>query len=134
MGCDIHCDVEAKTSTGWWLPMGQDLEIGRDYALFSAMADVRNGENGDSEYIEPVAAPRGWPKGAGYGREIISDAIQHSRSWLSAAEFREAIRRAEEYLTTRPVSAEAKAILAYMEALFLGGEYVEVRIFFGFDN
>ena len=54
MGCDIHVHTEVKIN-GEWHHLGNP-NVGRHYALFAKMANVRN--RGD---ITPIAEPRGLP-------------------------------------------------------------------------
>lgn len=70
MGCDIHTYVEKKVEGVWqpvigtskWLPnrlsiMDVAYRGGRNYDLFSLLADVRNYDN----RLSPIADPRGVP-------------------------------------------------------------------------
>lgn len=108
MGCDIHLYAEQKNGTGWvtadeWkvdedepgrmeVPCDSRFYSGRNYNLFSILADVRNGhgfagiDTGDGY---PIAPPRGLPddvtpevktESDGWGRD------GHSHSWLTLQE------------------------------------------------
>ena len=130
MGCDIHAVIyadwyeEKNAVMGFWEP--------RDYALFAAMAGVRNYQEPP---VEPVAEPRGLPPYV----KVKSDGMistffgnddtwigDHSYSWLTTDEFAEAIKRAG------GVDAEYEAALAAMRALDARGR--NAQIVFGFDN
>lgn len=64
MGCDIHCYPEYRNPGAvGWMGFGHNLNPGRDYAMFAAMAGVRN--YGD-EPVEPVVEPRGFPEDASW--------------------------------------------------------------------
>lgn len=114
MGCDIHCYAEKRTADGWDQLVGFESEYydpdheyfsqdrfktsphplcGRNYTLFAAMANVRNGRGfagcdiGDR--VEPIAMPRGLPPDV--CGEIKEEAEYwggdgHSHSWLTARE------------------------------------------------
>lgn len=91
MGCDIHMHVEYKDRTGKWacgdyfsLDPDSTLENprydlqefygGRNYGLFSILADVRNYDN-----IEPIENPRGLP-------EDISEFVKRCyKHWVMVA-------------------------------------------------
>lgn len=86
MGCDIHCYAEKRDANGKWALVGafdrQEPEEGessgwlsggtfyggRNYNLFSILADVRNGRGfagvKTGEGYEPISAPRGIPEDA----------------------------------------------------------------------
>ncbi len=86
MGCDIHIHVERKNGDGWEHVMddnwpddvGYDdykntpayILSGRNYALFSVLADVRNYDG-----IRPIAEPRGVPDDA------TKETKDHAGSW-----------------------------------------------------
>lgn len=105
MGCDIHAVVERRErlSNGepWgWLNSG-DPDIGRNYEVYAALADVRN-----SDEIVPVSEPKGLPGLEGWsdygGDWRFPDAPcpqfqeyyerwrgdAHSATWLSLAELK----------------------------------------------
>lgn len=83
MGCDIHAHTEIKVN-GEWHHYSQP-DIGRDYALFTRMAGVR-----EAEGIETIASPRGLPSDITFTTRF--DAEQHwgvdghSHSWLGCKE------------------------------------------------
>lgn len=113
MGCDIHLFVE-KRRKGKWEPADQwkrnkyaehegerELEVpykkkfysGRNYSLFSILANVRNGfgfagcDTGDG--FKPIAAPRGLPLDVTSVVKAESDhwgVDGHSHSWFLLAE------------------------------------------------
>jgi hypothetical protein len=95
MGCDIHAFVEQKDKDGYWEFAGE-LDIRRNYTLFAALANVRNGwgfagcDLGDP--ITPIAKPRGLPKDVTAPMQAESDSWYgdgHSHSYVSFREILE---------------------------------------------
>ena len=105
MGCDIHAHIEYRRvdRVGRRLPRRglpswrqyASLNVNRNYALFSVLANVRN-ERGNDIVIEPVSMPKelpvdlSWAVKDEFERHWKADA--HSCSWLSL----EDLRRAQE--------------------------------------
>lgn len=116
MGCDIHLYVEKKVG-GKWVKKGGFVSdyykegdpywgakrfkttdqpySGRNYTVFAALADVRNGrgfagcDTGDA--IEPVSMPKGLPADASNAVRHLSDEYGcdgHSHSYLTLAELK----------------------------------------------
>lgn len=86
MGCDIHCWAQVRGEDGVWREALSDVYDGRNYRLFSMLADVRNGDpkTGDN-YCMPIREPRGIPDDSpSIQRE--ADGWGHSGSWLTLAE------------------------------------------------
>lgn len=140
MGCDLHAVVVSRPERGY----GQVLMTfnePRDYRMFAAMADVRNYMG-----ITPVSKPRGLPhwwttvgehkpndeptfylNGADIG---LGD---HSFSWLTTAEFEDAIQRAQSAPSVGgDVDPAYTATLAFMQSLDATGW--RSTLVFGFDN
>jgi len=70
MGCDIHLYIEYKSKKtefdgydSGWQSFGKSINPGRNYAMFSLMADVRNY---DDEKLPVLVKRRGMPEDAGY--------------------------------------------------------------------
>lgn len=112
MGCDIHVFVEQLDDKGVWCKLDEpSIEIykdqngnpvmydtwyfGRNYALFSMLADVRNGygfagcDTGDP--VEPISEPRGLP--ADVSPEIFKEHQEwgydaHSATYFTLRELR----------------------------------------------
>ena len=108
MGCDIHFYVETQNENGEWVSADRwtkddDGETyvafqdafypGRNYNLFSILADVRNGigfagvKTGDG--FEPISMPRGVPADAcqEYKNQVSNwDGDGHSHSWYTLNE------------------------------------------------
>lgn len=87
MGTDIHGKLQRKNYEGKWVDIGP-IPLRRNYRLFAALADVRNGYGfagvETHEPLTPIAEPRGLPEdvaGWDYG--------DHSFSWLSIKEILE---------------------------------------------
>lgn len=82
MGCDIHAVFE-KYVDGNWVQFGDDdsMCIGRNYFLFSILADVRNYSD-----IVPISKPKGFPEN--YDGYLVEhwEYDGHSRSWLTLQE------------------------------------------------
>jgi hypothetical protein len=118
MGCDIHIRIDQKVTwaTGEYWIFARVESAPRNYALFGAMAGVRNRE------IGAVVEPRG-NVSVPFDDDEYNGPDYHTHSWLTADEFQQAMQRAEaehpEYL----------AVLAAMRALG-----PESRIVFCFDN
>lgn len=110
MGCDIHLMVEAKRD-GRWVRIGRkalklsdgdqydreydNVYSGRNYSLFSMLADVRNGygfagvDTGDG--YTPISPPRGVPDDASPEyKTSVEDygADGHSHSWHTLAQLK----------------------------------------------
>lgn len=106
MGCDIHLYAERRERDRWvtldhWTRKDSELEVryeklfysGRNYNLFSILANVRNGsgfagsKTGDG--FVPIATPRGVPEDAcAEYKEVVAvmDGDGHSHSWFTVAE------------------------------------------------
>jgi hypothetical protein len=119
MGTDIHPHYEIKQNDTWvyydwkkpyvigehddgspkydWSKMFDDpLDIGRNYNLFSILANVRNGFGfagvPTGEGFKPIALPRGLPTDV--SKEILSmsdywESDGHSRSWFMLKELQD---------------------------------------------
>jgi hypothetical protein len=89
MGADIHGVLQSRFSNdgNWWTEC--EIEDTRHYALFSALADVRNYYS-----IKPISDPRGLPEDFpanddqehGYRKTWMGD---HSYTWLTLEEIRD---------------------------------------------
>lgn len=92
MGTDIHGFLETRyrPTNGWFRSMTIDRD--RNYRLFAALADVRNGYGfagvPTHKPITPISAPRGLPEDhtTGYGEDADFEFGDHSFSWLSLEE------------------------------------------------
>lgn len=96
MGCDIHMNAEVRDESGNWqllIPKTEDSEWdywedtispGRNYYLFSLLADVRNYND-----LEPLSVARGLPADiSDAGKEFMNyyDSDGHSHSYFTLAE------------------------------------------------
>lgn len=87
MGCDIRAFVEYKFGDHW-CSFGGQVDFGRNYQLFDAMAGVR----GDGA----VVSPRGVPDDmALFAREEWRLLEGFSSGWLTTDEFEQAVQKAE---------------------------------------
>ena len=85
MGCDIHAIIEKKDKYGFWTNAG-DPEIGRDYEMYSVLANVRNSDN-----IPFISEAKGIPDDAtsefiGFSNDWGCDG--HSHSWITLEEIK----------------------------------------------
>lgn len=89
MGCDIHAYIVSDNSY-----TGEELDLGRNYDFFGALADVRNGGHGTK--FTPIAANRGIPEGEKFDvvRAIYKECAGygHSISWATKEEVIKAIK------------------------------------------
>jgi hypothetical protein len=123
MGCDIHAHIEYERWEGEYIGWGFDIDINRNYTLFSVLANVRNGGE-----IGPISEPRGLPKDISmevmeYYNEERHDA--HSCSWLNLNDLVEANKRINKLGL---VNNDLDIIISIIEKLQNG------RLVFWFDN
>lgn len=124
MGCDIHGAIEIKDGDRWRLLM-QLGSIWRSYAMFARLA--RCGRNPETE---PVVENRGWPRpNSGYSMSDIGG--EHSATWLTPAEFTEAVRRCDAE-DVGGVHDDYRLIANFMKSL--EGAGFEARINICFDS
>ena len=93
MGCDIHAHLEVKISGTWH--HASMPRIKRHYILFAKMANVRNCDKNNSNYIEPIDEPRGLPDDATFLTKFASEYMGkdgHSHSYLTSDELGELIK------------------------------------------
>jgi len=93
MGCDIHLYVEKKSVDGQWICVAKDAYGGRNYNLFSILADVRNGRGfagcKTGEGFNPISKPKGLPADVSAVVQEESDGWSgdgHSHSYLTLSE------------------------------------------------
>ena len=125
MGCDIHAWIEVVDRKRSHTRAIARAHLDRDYKIFERLCGVR----GNVKHA--VAPPRGLPDQlsswcSGDVEEWASDG--HSHSWLSAAEFKKAVRlaRSDGFIDT-----SYEAAIAMLDCLAKQGE---ARIVFFFDN
>lgn len=122
MGCDIHAFVEYKnpnhSEEHEWSGWGGEFRLGRYYAIFAAMAGVRN------DGPPPKYPPRGLPPKVNW--KIQEARVEHTPSWLTADEFEEVT------LGVPHFTGEYRAVLAGMRSLEKSG--FKVRLVFWFDS
>lgn len=139
MGTDLHTCLQVKKGAKWET-IATDIYDGRNYALFSVLAGVRGQE-------EPIAEPRGYPKGFLVDDEnmIPVDGVlffepywmgEFGHSWLTLEEISD---RNEEDRYSRNALSYFSA-LRYIEAKMVVVAYEnhlkeeDVRLVFGFDS
>ena len=126
MGCDIHAWIEVVDRKRSYTCAIARVYLDRDYRMFERLCGVRGNVK------RALAPPRGLPDQlsswcAGDVEEWHSDG--HSHSWLSAAEFKKAVRGVQH--AGWFVDASDKAAVAMLACL---AEQGEARIVFFFDN
>lgn len=92
MGTDIHGFLETQWRKGARWSRECTIDRDRNYNLFAALANVRNGYGfagvPTHEAIRPISMPRGLPADhtTGWGEEVGFEFGDHSFSWLSLEE------------------------------------------------
>jgi len=133
MGCDIHATMEYdkryEGNDEWWCSFAKDIQIDRNYTLFSVLANVRNYSE---EGIKPISEPRGVPENVSFEfkdelEEWGSDA--HSASWVTHAEL-------NDYTDKYPdvINLEKEDWFIAMKNLATKYGDKNVRLVFFFDN
>lgn len=129
MGCDIHLVVQVKEPGSiHWFTQGK-FKADRWYTMFAYMnRTVRN-------YDEVLGYDeKGIPEDCYYkpeSEETARDLGDHSYSWLTSDEFREAAKRAyKDEKVGNIVSYDA--ILRYM--MYFESKGYQTRLIFGFDS
>ena len=97
MGCDIHLYVERKVPAIGWVSLGEPEALGgRNYNVFSVLANVRNGYGfagvPTGSGYKPISEPRGLPDDVTEEVKAASDRWDcdgHSHSWLTLREILE---------------------------------------------
>jgi hypothetical protein len=142
MGCDIHATIEYDfysqiknklddQQEPWWFGFARDVQIQRNYSLFTILAGVRDYDR--EGYTRPIiAAPRGIPKDASfeYAEEVDEwEGDGHSHSYVTARELAE--WKPEEGTTYTYADEDWYWVVKY-----LGEKYGQdnVRLCFFFDN
>lgn len=148
MGCDIHTCLQVKKGAKWET-IATDIYDGRNYALFSVLAGVRGQE-------EPIAKPRGYPKGFLVDDEnmIPVDGVlffepywmgEFGHSWLTLEELNYKLGRdiyeihelcitqdEMEYFISLRYLISKMIVLAYDQGYV--DNFEDVRLVFGFDG
>jgi hypothetical protein len=129
MGADIHVVIQTMNSMGEWTTVYSDIDIGRDYALFSALANVRGSGGSD---------PKGLPIDLIYekvddysiytGGKYLGD---HSHSYQTLAELKKIRKKMDPYTT-----GSITQLIRFMKAIkrFNRIDNEAVRIVYGFDS
>lgn len=149
MGCDIHMFVEKTLGQryDWWASQqvyssedyeeAAQLDIPRNYFLFSWLAGVRNYE-GESGKITPISTPRGMPLRLSTGVDHARakwDADGHSESYFTLAELKEQKTWQYQDSVRDSIHSFLNFIIPLMEYIkYNGQDDTSVRIVFWFDN
>lgn len=142
MGCDIHAVVEYRKSYGW-TGFVDDCYLSRDYVMFGAMVDGHGRSDEGQRGVAPAKGQPPEPRATDYEAAMRdddwgTDVGDHTLSWLSPAEFRQAIEMAEAYgrqlWGDYTVGEDYRAMLALLDSLAESVGADGVRLVFGFDN
>ena len=139
MGCDIHGFVQVRYGDSEWFSDGE-IEDGRNYRLFAALAGVRNGFGFAGIYshdpLTPIAEPRGIPDDFVYD-ENENDMGDHSFSWLHLSEI-VAWTGWDMCLSDDPATPLRERCNAFWKWIewqqARHGKNADLRIVFGFDS
>lgn len=128
MGCDIHLSVETKDRYNAFSTLIRDFDLDRNYAMFAAMANVRNYDSSDF-----VSEPRGLPEDMRiFDRERFLQVAEYSFSYLSADEYKRALSIAKSNTESiQEIGIRYKALECLLD--FITSNGIEARIIFGFD-
>ena len=126
MGCDIHAFIEYKAQN-IWEAFSQELNLARNYAIFGALANVR-----EKMKLKPIL-PRGLPNNLSIIVKVNYDESfnSHTPSWVNTQEV-ESILNMKEIKESILLSPEYNAMLATMKELEKKG--FKARLVFWFDN
>ena len=131
MGCNSHLsiDVRGNWHDGSWDCFAENVREERWYALYAAMAGVRN-------YTDavPVAQPRGLPEDVSdESRDFHHDHSDHNLTWLSPDEFSKAVALASKDTIQGPgkIWSAVERTLKTLSEIY-GPD--NVRLIVGFDN
>ena len=84
MGCDIRFIIERKECDNGTWEFAEEVEIERDYDLFTALAGVRACPGSE---IKVISQPKGIPSDTSdFVRYLMDSVDSHSHSWLSLKE------------------------------------------------
>lgn len=133
MGCDIHGVVQMRYSKDGKYGTDGPIEDSRNYAVFSVLADVRNGYD-----ITPISPPRGVPADFDGDEGELGD---HSFSWVTLTEVLEWPHwDTEGAFPGTTLRQNCGTFIAWIEWLalrhwiWLRNDPEAVRIVFGFDS
>lgn len=160
MGCDIHCYIEFKEpGNNGWNPFGGKTYVGRNYAMFAALAGVRGdgppakglpediayeaqGDNrlfitedgdGDGEARREQAVK--WVAD-GLSKYVPEDNPRwvthpdwHSHSWATREEWESALTKASTHYVAGIRYYALLAVLRFFES-----QGIETRVVYWFDN
>ena len=126
MGCDIHATIERK-QYDWWLASAKDVDIDRNYSLFTMLADVRNYDRERKPKNVVIALPRGTPEDKSFGHgDLIKEweGDDHSHSWIT---FKELKNHKQKFF-------KSQDFYKFMKVLAKKYGDTKVRLVFFFDN
>jgi hypothetical protein len=136
MGCDIHCYAEIKYR-GKWRYAGE-IEVDRDYELFTKMAGVRDCDKN----IEPISMPKGRPRDIDELTNCVMNMgnCDHSESYLTFQE----IKILFKWIKKRNMPVGDTKLVSYffcnapfaefLDDAELPEGFEDIRIIFSFDN
>ena len=140
MGCDIHATLEYdwnsnKKKTGnekWWRAFARDLDIDRNYQLFTILAGVR-----DTGIRPVIAYNRGVPEDASWEYKDDSEEYGvdgHSHSWVTFDELKNWGVEVKDSYPSNPEEFRNDDWYKTMEVLADRYGDQNVRLCFYFDN
>ncbi len=132
MGADIHFYVERRDDNRW-IKCDAPRSSNRNYAVFTALADVRRETSDARGYkIETICEPKGLPEDCSDEvRDRCLDDYHHSHSWLTIAECLE-YKGDPEGIVDSFFKEYLAEIIAWCEANKVKNE--DIRFVFYFDN
>lgn len=124
MGCDITACAEIKLrGSDEWI-FYKEIDIGRDYELFSKMAGVRGGQ-------EPISSDKGLPKDISkLSNYLINHYAHHSFSWLSSSELVKLNEWMIKFYDDTGYFKELYCFITNINNL----DFTDIRLIFGFDS
>lgn len=132
MGADIHGLLQARYagSKHWFNEC--EIEDGRNYVLFSVLANVRNYND-----LIPIAAPRGLPEDSGFSAETEQIGSvwmgDHSYTWFTLDELSE-WDGWDQKIGDESVREYVQTFLLWLEYAKSKTRGMEARIVIGFDS
>jgi hypothetical protein len=134
MGCDIHLHVEVLIDGKWNYFTNFEYAF-RDYKVFSKMADVRNAEISEKDYIKPITAPKGLPDNISELTQIFLNKHDgHSHSWFNLKEIKIFYNWLIKYDFELYHEIRIDRIIIYPEMTIFIPEIDDIRFVFWFDS
>lgn len=136
MGADIHGVLQGKVGSKW--ESFYEIDDDRSYAVFSALAGVRNYND-----VTPIAEPRGLPEGFSmdenesvtlrYSNQKIWTG-EHSHSWLTLDEILNWDGWSQQLDNGTTLGDACEQFITWAKWAKMRMSYFGARIVFGFDS